>query len=118
LPDGRTVAPAKGFQVIATSNYNPDETLDRALRDRFSTCINVTDVAPGALAALEPELRTMAKRFTLDPDVNRRMSVRRFFAFQRLRKANGGSPDLAAQAVFGKGGQDILDSLALKKAEK
>lgn len=113
LPNGETLTPAPGFSVIATMNGDP-ETLPAALRDRFGACIDVNEVAPGALALLPPDVRRAARATVALPE-ERRVSVRAWLTFALLR-AQTGDERAAAQAVFGQRGGDVLDALRLANA--
>lgn len=48
LPNGKTIKPKKGFQVVATMNGIPED-MDDALLDRFPIRINVSEVNPAAI---------------------------------------------------------------------
>ncbi len=113
LPSGETVSPAAGFAVVATMNGHPD-ALDPAVRDRFPVRIAIDQVAPGAVAALPPDLREVARRTATHTDPARRVSFRAWAEFHRLRAALG--PQVAAQAVFGPRAADVLNALLIGKA--
>jgi len=113
LPNGETVTPAPGFSVIATMNGDP-ETLPAALRDRFATCVQVNEVAPGALAVLPPDVRRAARATVALPE-ERRVSVRAWLTFALLRVQTG-DERAAAEAVFGKRAGEVLDALRIAGA--
>ena len=113
LPTGETLAPAKGFHVVATMNGHPDEDLNPALRDRFPVCIHVDQVAPPALDRLPAELRGVAQNSGVVSHAQRRISVRVWNEFARLRQGMG--DDMAASAVFGDRARTVLDHLKLAK---
>lgn len=113
LPTGEVVRPAPGFEVVATMNASPD-VLPEPLASRFPVQIEATEVNPAALLALPQDLRAMAKETVTHYDAARRISLRAWMEFASLRAAR--SADVAAQAVFGHRGQDILDALRIGSA--
>jgi MoxR-like ATPase len=113
LPTGETITPAKGFHVVATMNGHPDEDLNPALRDRFPVCIHIDQVAPPALQRLPEDLRGVAQNSGVVTQAQRRISVRVWNEFARLRSALG--DDMAASAVFGDRAKTVLDHLKLAK---
>lgn len=115
LPTGETVRPASGFQVVATTNAEPD-VLPDGLKDRFAIRILVREVNPNALKALSPDIARIAKETTLHPvDDSRRVSLRQWQAFDSLRASIG--VEIASSAVFGNRAHAILDSFAIATAE-
>ena len=113
LPTGETIRPSGGQKVIATMNGQPEEMIP-AIRDRFPVCINVDRVNPDAVKLLAPELRDIAANSTVVPDENRRVSIRAFFEFDRLRKLV--PEDTAARAIFGARHQELLDAIKVASA--
>lgn len=111
LPTGETISPAEGFCVVATMNGHPDQDLNSALRDRFPVCINIDKIAPPALLKLPEQLRNVAKNSGVQKDANRRISVRSWNAYAKLREDFG--DHLAAKAVFGDRANTVLESLKL-----
>ena len=113
LPTNETVRPAPGFQVICTDNLAPEE-LPEALQDRFDSIIEVTEPHPKAFDKLPDDLRQAARRsFALEP--NRRISIRRWLAIDRLRGKVG--LQNALRAVLGmERGDQVMDALNLGKA--
>ncbi len=111
LPTGETVRPQKGFHVIATMNGNPEQDLVPALRDRFPVCIHIDEVAPPALAALPPRFRKVAANAGIIEDVNRRVSIRSWNELAKLSKIV--DEKTAAQCIFGKRAQTVLDHLKI-----
>lgn len=108
LPTGETIKPSGGQKVIATMNGQPEEMIP-AIRDRFPVCISVDKVNPEAVKLLSEDLRDIAANSTVVPDENRRVSIRAFFEFDRLRKL---VPEkTAAQAIFGARSQELLDAI-------
>lgn len=80
---GERIAPADGFEIIATTNAERLSDLPANLLDRFPIRININEVNPEALAQLPEELRGVAHTYA-----NRerdRYSLRSFFAFHKLR---------------------------------
>lgn len=111
LPTGETVRPAAGFSVVATMNGDPQSDLPPALRDRFPVCVVVEKVHPAALASLPEDLRAAAEKSTLAVEAERRLSIRVWMEFARLRKAVG--VETAAVACFGERAQDVLNGLKI-----
>ena len=89
LPTGETVRPAAGFSVIATSNAKADDDLEPALRDRFPVAIRIDRPHPGALKALPADVSHAAQNSAGVDDPQRRVSVRAWAAFARLREGFG-----------------------------
>lgn len=113
LPSGETVRPASGFRVVATLNGDP-ESLPPALRDRFPVAIQIDSVHPAALGALPKDLQ-VAARATVALPGERRISIRAWKEFARLREAIG--EEQAARAVFGGRAGDVLDALRLHRGK-
>jgi MoxR-like ATPase len=108
-----TVKPAKGFSVVATTNATPD-ALPFALRDRFPVCINVNEVNPKALENLSEDLRTAVQETVVTDNEERRISIRAWAEFDKLRKEH--DEEMVAQAIFGHKATDVLNSLKLGEA--
>ncbi len=113
LPNNETVIPQAGFHVVATMNGQPDQDLIPALRDRFPVCIHIDEVAPPALARLPEDLRGIARNSGIIEAVQRRISIRVWNEFARLRTLIGDSK--AAECVFGERAAMVLDHLKLNK---
>lgn len=109
----QTVKPKKGFSVVATTNATPD-ALPFALRDRFPVCINVDEVNPLALENLSEDLRTAVEETVVTDNEERRISIRAWAEFDKLRKVL--DEEMVAQAIFGHKATDVLNSLKLGKA--
>ena len=105
--EAEVVKPAGGFHVVATMNGTPD-MLNPALADRFPVKINVDSVHPKALEVLSEDLRQLAGELAVAND-ERRTSIRSWIEFDKLRKKY--NADVAAQAVFGSRGEDMLVAL-------
>lgn len=110
LPDGKTVRPAEGFQVIATMNGRPED-LPEAIRSRFPVTIECTEPNPVAIQALPEDLRDIARNTACHTDPDRRITLRVWFAYAQLRNDVG--KEAAAQACFQHRAQEILDALAI-----
>lgn len=109
LPDGTSLRPTEGFHVVATANIDDPAELPAALRDRFAVTIEVIEPHPAAVASLSPDLRHAALNGAVCPDPERRLSVRPWLAFDRLRRL---VPEpFAAAAVFGSAHRDVLNAL-------
>ncbi len=97
LPTNDTVFPKEGFQLICTDNL-PPLGLPEALQDRFDCELHVDQPCDAAWAALEDDLREVAKATALlEPE--RRVGLRKWSAVQRLRASLGFKR--ALQAVLG-----------------
>lgn len=107
---GDVVRPAEGFSVIMTTNLEELTLLPSALRDRFPIAIRVDRPHDDAVALLSPDLRAAAINGSIG-DASRRVSLRAFFAFDRLRGQLG--EGRAAQLIFGAGASDFLDALRI-----
>jgi len=114
LPNNETLTPQKGFHVVATMNGHPDQDLLPALRDRFPVCIHIDEVAPPALAKLPKEIQGVAKNSGIIDAAQRRISIRVWNEFARLRDKMGDS--MAAACLFGERAKTVLDHLKIKKA--
>ena len=109
LPSGETVRPASGFHVVATMNGEPSDLLP-ALRDRFSVSILIDRPHPSAIEALPFDLRAAAQGTVMAEREEDRITLRSWLAFSEFRNSVGAKT--AAQAVFGKNWESVLDSLA------
>ena len=98
--------------MVATSN-RPIEALPPALKDRFPVHIHVDEVAPGALAALPPDLQSIAKTTVMLDEDQRRIGMRSWLEFGRLRLKIGAP--MAGKAVFGDRHRDIMAGLGIGK---
>lgn len=114
LPTGEVIAPASGFQVVATMNGVPED-LPEALQDRFPVDIEITDIHPKALEQLPEDLQEPAKNSTQARSDGRRLSIRSWLEFAQLREKLGAQT--AAEAIFGiEQAENVL--VALRVAEK
>lgn len=114
LPSGETIRPLDGFRVIATMNGEAND-LPPALEDRFPVKILIDRPHPGAVARLPQHLQSAAIEGVLLPE-ERRTSIRAWLAFVELSENVG--DDLAAKAVFGDRGGDLLQAIKIAKAGK
>lgn len=109
---GERIAPAPGFEIIATTNAERLSDLPANLLDRFPIRIAINEVNPDALNRLPGSLRGVAQTYA-----NRerdRYSLRSFFAFVELRKKL--DRDTALRLIFPNEWEAI--SLALEMNEK
>ena len=111
LPTGETIKPNNGFHVVATMNGHPDQDLNPALRDRFPVCIHINEVAPEAILALPNDLQKIAVNSGIVKEEQRRISIRSWNEFGRLRETVGA--ELASQVIFGDRWRTVLDSLKI-----
>lgn len=109
--NGRIVRPLDGFSVVMTTNIEHMNELPEALKDRFPVAIRINQPHPDALALLSADLRTYAVRMADAGE--RRISLRTFFAFDKLRKSLGDQE--ASRLVFGKQAESVLDAIAIDK---
>ena len=114
LPNGETVYPSEGFDVVATMNGDPSN-LPEALLDRFDSVLDIDTPHSGIFAKLPKDLRYAASR-TFGLDEARRVSPRAWLSFASLREKIG--EDLAARAVFGVRASAIRDSLVVARDRK
>lgn len=107
---GEVVHPAPGYSVVMTTNLEEMALLPPALRDRFPVAIRIDRPHRDALATLSSDLRAAAAQGSLG-DVSRRISLRSFYAFDRLRGELGASR--AATLLFGDRAHDFLDAIRI-----
>jgi len=107
---GEWVRPGPDFSVIMTTNLDRIDFLPEALVDRFPVAIRVDQPHPSALTSLSEDLRQPAAAGSVG-DRDRRVSLRRFYAFDQLRSSLG--QERAADIVFGATARDVLDALAV-----
>lgn len=112
LPTGETRRPAEGFVCVATMNGAPED-LPEALRDRF-VFVECPDVHPGAVSAVPAEWREFAARtVTSAVDPARRLGIRGWLTLAALVEREV-PLDLAARAVWGDRGRQVLDALSIR----
>lgn len=111
LPSGETVRPADGFQCVATMNGKPDEDLPEALRDRFPVRVEITEPHPAGVDSLPPDLREAARATVCSPDPERRITLRAWLDFAKLRALAG--EEAAAYAVFRHRAEDVMQSFKI-----
>jgi len=106
------ITPLDGFSVIATTNLENPEWLKPALRDRFSTAIEINAPHPNALLQLPENLREVANA-VISAEPERRVSLRAFYDYQTLLNS-GMEIGRSAQLVFGKNrGEAIVEALTI-----
>ena len=112
---GEALAPREGFTVVMTTNLEHPEELPVALRDRFPVAIEIDAPHPDAVDVLPEDLRDAARAIaTAAPP--RRVSLRAFYAFARLRESV--EPERAARLAFGAArGEEIADALGVDAVE-
>jgi MoxR-like ATPase len=94
-----------------TTNIENMEELPTALADRFPIRIRINTPHPNALLALSPDLRKYAVRMADAGE--RRISLRAFMAFDKLRTAYG--DEKASVLAFGNRSESIIDAIAVDK---
>jgi MoxR-like ATPase len=107
---GEWANPGPNFSVIMTTNLEELDDIPVALRDRFPVAIRIDRPHPASVERLSTDLREPALAGSLG-DESRRVSLRRFYAFDQLRCHCG--PERAAQLVFADQGQNVLDALRI-----
>lgn len=109
--DGRTIRPLEGYSVVMTTNIENMSELPEALKDRFPVAIRINQPHPNALEQLSADLRPYALRMA-DAGA-RRISLRTFFAYDKLRKTMG--DEKAARIVFHEQAESFLDAIRIDK---
>jgi len=113
---GEIVKPGPNFSVVCTTNMEDPDELPAALRDRFTTCINITHAHPAAIAALPDDLQALAASMS-SAEHKRRVSVRGFQEYAHLRKFT--TANEAAEIVFGEAkAAAITDALKIEAINK
>ena len=106
-----TVRPKPGFNVIATTNSDPD-SLPMALKDRFPVKIHVDSIHPSALSIFPSAWHETIEDTSLSKDIDIRLSIRSWKElFDLISK--GIDKETAAQLVFGTRGTDLLEAIML-----
>ena len=108
---GRIHRPKDGFSAVMTTNIENMEELPTALADRFPVRIRINAPHPSALEKLSYELRDYAVRMC--DAGKRRISLRTFYAFDKLRKQLG--DEKSAKIIFGDRATSVLDAIAIDK---
>ncbi|MFM8971631.1 MAG: AAA family ATPase [Actinomycetota bacterium] len=111
---GRIERPLDGFSVVMTTNVENLDELPEALTDRFPVAIRINEPHPDALRTLSYELRDYARRAADLGD--RRISLRAFHAFDRLRAGIG--DERAAAIVFRDEAPSILDAIKIDRVAR
>jgi MoxR-like ATPase len=109
--NGRVHRPKDGFSAVMTTNIENMEELPTALADRFPIRIRINTPHPNALLSLSPDLRKYAVRMADAGE--RRISLRAFMAFDKLRTAYG--DEKASVLAFGNRSESIIDAIAVDK---
>jgi MoxR-like ATPase len=94
----------------ATMNGRPED-LPEALRDRLPVVLAMDRPHPKAIEGLPPDLQALAANSPTARDEDRRVTPRALYAFATLREQLGAP--MAAFAIFGQAGPDLLNALAL-----
>lgn len=116
LPTGEvlTLAADIPFHVVGTTNQ-PPTALMAALASRFPVVVECATTHPDALASLPDDLREHARGMADQADDQRRLDIRVWLEFARLRTTLG--DDAALAACFGDRATDIMDVLTLGTRE-
>lgn len=109
--NGRVVRPLEGFSVVMTTNIEDMRELPEALKDRFPVAIRINQPHPDALNRLSADLRPYALRMADAGD--RRISLRTFFAYDKLRKTLG--DEKAARLIFHEKAESVLDAIKIDR---
>jgi MoxR-like ATPase len=113
LPNKEIIKPHPNFSVVATMNGELED-LPAALRDRFPVAIRVKTPNPDAIARLDHDVQQAAKNTAVAPDEDRRVSVRIWKAFCKLRKTN--DEDFALSVCFQGRAQEVRDALHVARS--
>lgn len=111
-PDNNEIVrPLPGFSVVMTTNIEDMAELPDALSDRFPVSIRINAPHPAAFDALNlsHDLRPYAVRMA-DAGA-RRISLRVFAAFDKLRKTVG--DERAAKIIFKGNAEAVLDAIRI-----
>ena len=111
-----TVRPAEGFQVVATSNADP-ESLPQAVKDRFPIAINVDNIHPKALEKFPENWRDVINDTSTVDDEFERISIRKWLEFFKLTDELAIDMDTAGKLVFGDRSEELLDAIKLSNVE-
>ncbi len=110
-PDtGAVHRPRRGFSAVMTTNVEDMRELPDALLDRFPVRIRINEPHPDALSLLSSDLRGIASR--LADAGSQRVSLRSFFAFDKLRSSLG--LEEASAIIFGDRAESICDALRVE----
>lgn len=104
---GRVHRPKDGFSAVMTTNIENMEELPMALADRFPVRIRINAPHPTALEKLSYDLRAYAIRMA--DAGKRRISLRTFMAYDKLRKQLG--DEKASRIIFGERAESVLDAI-------
>ena len=114
LPTGELVKPHEMFQVVATTNGDPDD-LPEAIRSRFPVNLAIEKANPLAIAQLPNDLRDAAQGSVVAEDGARRISLRAWLEYATLRTKIG--EESAAAAIFGRRANEICNALKMATAK-
>jgi len=110
-PDtGNVHRPRRGFSAVMTTNVEDMRELPDALLDRFPVRIRINEPHPNALSLLSEDLRGIASR--LADAGSQRVSLRSFFAFDKLRSSLG--LEEASVIIFGDRAESICDAIRIE----
>lgn len=110
------IRPKDGFSVVMTTNIEDMRELPTALRDRFPVAIRVNAPHPESLTFLSDDLRIPAS-LSADADYDRRISLRGWQAFDKLRKhmlyeyGQVDGEERAARLIFGDSWMSVIDTI-------
>jgi MoxR-like ATPase len=113
---GLTLRPRDGFSVVMTTNIEDMRDLPTALKDRFPVVIRINAPHPEALTCLSEDLRVPAS-MSADTDEDRRISLRGWQAFDKLRDhmrwkyGQIDGEERAAKMIFGEQWVSVIDSI-------
>lgn len=116
LPNGETIFPTAGYQVIATMNGEPED-LPPALQDRFVIRAKLTEPHPDAIKRLPEDIREAVRQKSVGSGDARFTSIRSWLAFDKLRKS-GITEAEAALLVFEKSGKSVIEALMIQRGGK
>jgi hypothetical protein len=115
LPDGKTVTPTEGYQVVATSNADP-EMLPQKILDRFPVVLHIKKPHPDAFTYFGMENLKRAAESMFEVGTPHRVGLRAMLAFEGLLLAGIERVD-AAMVTLGKNWDEILQAITLGESE-
>jgi MoxR-like ATPase len=110
---GEVITPHEDFACWATMNAEPDD-LPPALLDRFPVTVRITNPNPQAILSLPEDLRNLAAELSIHSDASRRIGLRKFIEFARLREHLG--EDKAAALLFPEQWPDLKPAIRLGRS--
>lgn len=117
---GIELKPLPGFSAVMTTNIEDMRELPTALKDRFPVALRINTPHPDSLTFLSEDLRGPAS-LSADLDGNRRVSLRGWAAFDKLRThllmsmTSTEAVEKAAKMLFPNNWSSIVDSIVVNR---